>query len=282
LAPVTFGSETAAALVVANGAALLLGMALYRLIVHETGDEGAGRLAPWLLLAGPAAAPFVMGYAESLGAAASVLAVLAARRGRWWLAGLAGAAVGLTWSVGWLLVVPLLVEAVRGAQEASWPSRLARAAAVAGPAVVTAAYLWWVDIATGDGWGNVVTVQTTVFDRELLDPFSALYGAGEDLLVGHHASGLALPWALLAIVLAIVAFRRLPASYGAYLTVVLLVTISSRNIDSSERYLLRAFPLVIAGSLLLRREWQQRLAVTLGLGGLVIYTTAIFLGAKVP
>lgn len=278
----TFGNTTAAALLIGNLAALLLGMAVYRLVLHETADAAIGRLAVWFLLASAGAAPLVMGYGEALGALTSVLAFLAARKRRWGWAAAGALIVGGTWSVGWLLAVPLAFEAARGIRQAGIVERLARVASVAAPVAATAAYIAWVDVTAGDGWRRVVTVQTDVYDRTFLDPVTAMYRSAEDLVAGHHASGLTFLWALLAIAVAVAAFRRLPASYGAYLAVVVFVAISAENTDSFERYLLRAFPVAIAAALVLRREWQQRLAVSLGLGGLVVYACAIFLGAKVP
>lgn len=282
LSTVTFGNETLAALLLGNAAALVLGIALYRLVLTETGDPALGRVATWLLLAGPAAAPLVMGYAETLGAAASVLSFLAARRGRWWWAAAGAAVVGATWSIGWILAVPLAVEAASGLARADLRSRLGRLSAVAAPVAVAALCLRWVEVATGDGWANVVTVQSDTYQRTLVDPLTALYRAGENLFVGHHASGVAFPWAVLAIGLTAVVLRRLPLSYGAYSVVLIVVAISSANTGSFERYVLRAFPLAIVGAMLLKAEWQQRLAIAIGLAGLVVYATAIFLGAKVP
>ena len=282
LSTLTSGNETAAALLLVNGAALLLGIALYRLVLTETGDRAVGRVATWLLLAGPAAAPLVMGYSESLGAAASVLSFLAARQRRWWWAAAGAAVVGATWSIGWLLAVPLAVEAASGFARADLRSRLARLSAVAAPVAVAALCLGWVEVASGDGWANVVTVQSDIYDRTAVDPLTALYRAGEDLFIGHHASGVAFPWAVVTIGLTVAAFRRLPLSYGSYAMVLVVAAISSANIDSFERYVLRAFPLAIVGAMLLKAEWQQRLVIATGLAGLVVYATAIFLGAKVP
>ena len=284
LSTVTFGNATVAALLLSNAAALLLGVALYRLVLSDTGDASLGRLATWLLLAGPAAAPLVMGYAETLGGAASVLSLLAARRGRWWWAAAGAAVVGATWSIGWVLAVPLAVEAASGLARADLRAKAARLAAVVAPVAVAGLCLGWVEVATGDGWENVVTVQSEVYDRTFVDPVTALYRTGEDLFVGHAASGVPFPWALLVIGLTAVAFhrRRLPRSYVAYCAVLILVAISAANIDSFERYVLRAFPLAITGAMLLKVEWQQRLAIAIGLGGLVVYATAMFLGAKVP
>lgn len=99
---------------------------------------------------------------------------------------------------------------------------------------------------------------------------------------GAPRVGVYLPWIALATALCAVAFRRLPASYGAFAAAVLLVTLSSSNIDSFERYLLRAFPLAVAGALTLRSERGVWASTAVGAAGTLAYATAIFLGAKVP
>ena len=52
--------------------------------------------------------------------------------------------------------------------------------------------------------------------------------------------------------LIVVAFWRLPVSYGAFAFCVVVVALSGSNLDSFERYALSAFPLVMAGATLLR------------------------------
>lgn len=282
VSPVVSGHTAVAGMVVANVAALVAGAALYRLVVFDTGDSRAATLATWLLLAGAGAAPLVMGYAESVGTAAAVLAFLAARQGRWWWAAVAGAAVGLTWSVGFLLALPLAVEAARGFTAAPVRERVGRVTAAAMPVLAGVTYLAWVQRTTGRWWGRVYGVQVDVYHRHVQDPVSRIGRVAYDLVAGHHASGIYLPWILLALLLLTVSARRLPASYTLYALVILIVVISSDNIDSFERYILRAFPLVVAAALVIRRERDRLLVVAFGAAGLLAYSTAIFLGAKVP
>ena len=52
----------------------------------------------------------------------------------------------------------------------------------------------------------------------------------------------------------VVAFRRLPLSYGAFAVAVLVVSLTSTNLDSFERYALGGFPLVVAASTLTARR----------------------------
>ena len=102
-------------------------------------------------------------------------------------------------------------------------------------------------------------------------------------LHGHHlGSALHVPWVLVCIALVVVAWRRLPASYAAFATAVLVVSLSSTNLDSFERYALGAFPLVVAASTLTARRRVE--AVVLVLSGLAMagYATLAFVGAVVP
>lgn len=267
----------AAAVLLANLCAFAAGVALYELVVRETGSAPTSRMATWLLLASPASAPMVMGYAETLGILAAILGFLAARSGRWGWAALAGAVVGGTWSIGALFCIPMAVEAWRGPGSKAW-----RALCAAAPALATAAYLAWVQWETRDWYGQVFRVQSTIYKRELREPITRLLKAANDLAAGHHPEGVVFPWAVLTIVLVVVALRKLPLSYGLWSAAVLLVAVSARNIDSTERYTMRGFPIVIAAALLLRRERDQWLAVSLSLAGLVVYATAMMVGARVP
>ncbi len=86
----------------------------------------------------------------------------------------------------------------------------------------------------------------------------------------------------MSVVLVVIAFRRLPVSYGAFAVAVLAAALASSNLDSFERYALGAFPLVVAASTLTGRR-PVELAV-LGLSGLAMagYATLAFLGIVVP
>src|SRR5258708_40194504 len=78
---------------------------------------------------------------------ATLVALLALRREKWWIAALAGVVAGLTRPVGVLLVVPALVEVWSRRPRREYP---ARAAAVIGSLVGTGAYLVWAEHRTGD------------------------------------------------------------------------------------------------------------------------------------
>ena len=62
------------------------------------------------------------------------------------------------------------------------------------------------------------------------------------VLHGHVGTALHVPWIGLAVVLVVVCFLRLPASYGLFAAAVLLAALSGQNLDSFERYALPPCP----------------------------------------
>src|SRR5579862_2198059 len=98
-----------AALMVSNLCFFLFIALLWKLIEHDW-DAAAARRAMWIYLLFPSAFFLSGAYSESLLMAVSAGALLAARRDRWWLAGLLASAATLARPVGVLAVAPLVVE----------------------------------------------------------------------------------------------------------------------------------------------------------------------------
>jgi hypothetical protein len=274
---------SAGLLLLANGAALAATMALVLLARAEGLGPGTGRRAAWLLNLAPPAFVLVMGYADALLLAFSVAAFFALRR-RWWLlAGALGLLAGLTRPVGLLLVVPAAVEAARGLGDTGWAERGRRLLAVAGPVAGTVAYLAWV-AATWGGFLTPLRVQVEAGHHGAFsDPAVTVWRAA-GRAVHHHdvGTGLHLPWIALAVVLVVVALRRLPLSYGLFALAVLVVAVSGTNLDSFERYALTAFPLVLSAATCFRRPATEAAVYALSAGALVGYAVLAFLGAYVP
>jgi hypothetical protein len=84
---------------------------LARLARTESGEE-AGLATVEALLFFPSAFILATVYSDSIGLCAIVLAVILARRGQWFWAGLAGAAAGMTRVNGVVVVLPLLALAI--------------------------------------------------------------------------------------------------------------------------------------------------------------------------
>jgi hypothetical protein len=192
-------------------------------------------------------------------------------------------AAGLTRPVGALLLVPAAVEALRGWRATGPGERVGRLAAVAAPVVGTGAFLGWVGWRYGDALAPLRLQVEGGHHGRLVDPLVTLAHDASYLAHGHHlGEGLHLPWALVALALLVVAFRRWPVSYGAFAAAVLLVALTGSNLDSFERYALSAFPLVLAGASLTASR-RVKWAVIVASGAcLVGYAVLAFANVYVP
>jgi hypothetical protein len=124
-------SSLAAGVLVSNLALLAALALLHRLVERDRGGEAADR-AVWLLAAFPTSFFLSAVYAESLMLATLLGAVVAARDGRPFAAGLAAAACALSKPTGCLALLPVWVEIVTAdRQRAGLPSAGAARAPIA-------------------------------------------------------------------------------------------------------------------------------------------------------
>lgn len=272
------------ALVVVANVSSFVGVVLLAVLARrETGDDALARRAAWLLCLAPAAFTQVMGYAEGTLLALSIGTMLALRARAWWWAAALGLAAAATRPLGVLLVVPAAVEVLRGWRASPSHGRVARAAAVVGPAVGFGAFLGWVRWRYGDALAPLRVQQQGSLRGGVTDPLRTLAHDASLLVHGRHlGSALHLPWALLAIALVVVTLRRWPLSYGAFAAAVLVVALTAANLDGFERYALSAFPLVLAGASLTSGPRVERVVLTLAAAGLGIYALLAFTNLYVP
>lgn len=279
------GVGVGAALVLVSNLSALLAMAgLWLLVRHDLGDRALAGRSVWLLALAPSAYSLVLAYSDATLLLCSVVTFLGARTGRWWWAAAAGLAAGADRPVGVLLVVPLVVEVWAGRhQVAGWSGWAARGSALAAPVVGAGAFLTWVSHQFGDAWLPLTVQQQSGHRGQFTVPVSAMWHDVADALHGHHlGSALHAPWVVLCVALAVVAWVRLPRSYALFATVVLLVSLSSTNLDSFERYALAGFPLIVAASLhTSSRRVELAVLVVSGLA-MAAYATLAFLGMVVP
>jgi hypothetical protein len=267
---------------VANVAALAAGVLLVLLVRREGLEEAVARRSAWLLALAPAAFVLVLGYAEAVFLVLAIGILLAARDRRWVVVIALGLLAGLCRPSGFVVAVPIGIELIRAWRRASAGSRVAGVAAVGSPFAGTALYLVWVDRQFGDALLPYRVQTRSNLKGAFTNPLSSIADAVDGLFHGHVGTGLHVPWMILVVALIVVAFRRLPVSYGAFAAVTVASAVTSANLDSFERYALAAFPIVIVVAILLtdRRWWLAAIgASSLAMTG---YATLAFVHAYVP
>ena len=283
LSPLFAGRKDVALLVLANGGALVYGALLYRLARRELGDEGLARRAVWFLALVPPAFTLVMGYAEALAGCLAVAMFLTLRSKRWWWAALAGVLSGLIRPSGALLALPAAIEALRGLPRTSWSERAGRAAAVLSPLAGVGAFLTWVGFRFGDPFFPISVQQRSFLRGGFVNPAVSLFRAGSAAFDGRFgANGIHFPLLVVLVVLAIVAVKRLPASYSAFAVASVLVALSARRLGSVERYGFAAFPLLLVLASLSASRRMEQAALSMAAAGMVALCTLAFLGLYVP
>jgi mannosyltransferase PIG-V len=294
------GSVVVAGIAISLVAFLVALVMLHRLTERELG-AAAARRAVYLISFFPFALFFSAIYTESLFLALELGALWAGRRGRWWLAGLLGAAGAATRNTGVLMAPVLAVLYLYGPRDDRGPDRQVRAwrpryrvrPDVAWLGLVPlglATYLVWLGTRFGDPFVPFHAAEQ--FRRSFDGPLSAVWeGAGQALgavgvLLGGAGGQLAALRAIglfvvaaLALVAAVGVLRRLPAVYGAYTAVMMLAGLSFPQVGhplaSAGRYLATVFPLFMwAGWRLRDRRVLGAVLVAFALG--LAYASAMF------
>jgi hypothetical protein len=275
------GNPSLALVLIANLGALAAAVVMRRLARSELGDDASAERAVWLTALFPSAFVLVWAYAEALFLVLSLAAFLAARRGRFgWAAAFAFFAA-LTRPVGILLAAPIAIEALRTWRTSSGGGRVVRVASVAAPLAGLGTYLLWVGRTFGDAM-LPFSVQTGL-RGEGMNPLARLVqGLGDLVGVERFGDGLHVPFALGFVALLVVVFRRLPASYGAYATLGVLVALTANNLNSLERYGLSTFPLLLALATLTASRRIEWLGLALCGSGVVAMASLAWLGVYVP
>jgi hypothetical protein len=272
-----------ALLIVANGSALLAGVVLWRLVWRERQDDDLARRAVWIAFLAPPAFVFVMGYAEATLMLCAAVALLGLRSRRWWVAALAAYLAGLARPVGLLLALPAVIEVLRDRWRVPRRDVVGRVAAVVAAPLGTLTYLLWAR-SRGDGFFYPLRVHEEAGRRgELVDPVTGFAHAVREAFSGDHVSAAVHVVAVLILVgLLIVLARRWPASFTVYAAASLVLGLSTRNLDSLERYSLATVPFVIAAADLVWDDARERVVVAVLGAALVAASVLAFTGVMVP
>lgn len=261
-----------------SGASLVVACAaLFKLAAEHGGDRG-GRAAIVVLLAFPTAFFLAAPYSEPLSLAAVALALLAARRERWCVAGLAaGVATMSKYYLGVLVIALLVDHAVR-----SWRrGRRPQLSALAGITLPSAAGLLAIGTFMWSRHGDalyVLHIESSAWGHGLGTPVRLVHNAWREVtsLLDLHGYGMLRAFILddLAI-LGLAAFtvwmllrhrEHLAELVMVVLTAVTFVCMSGP--DSASRLVLPLAPLFVVLGIALART-PRRLALLAACGGIV-------------
>jgi hypothetical protein len=281
LSPLLGDHSLAAALLVSNLAAFGSMVVLYFLTTSEL-DEGAARRTVLYLAVFPTAFFLLAPYSEASFLFLVLVSLWGARRGRWAVAGLAAAGASATRSVGVLLLVPLVAEAIAQRRERGKPvvPKLAWSALAL---VGAGAYALYWQIATGDAlaplhqqatWQRTGAIPTATAVRATYEAwrFPGLYPGGYHLL----------DW--LIVVPALVAggwvARHTRPAFGLYAWLSILVPLSfafgPRPFMSVPRFLVVVFPLLWAFAAWAPRHRGAHEGVVASFAGLQVLMLTLF------
>lgn len=288
------GSLLAGGVLVSLGGLACALYLLHRLVELDFGREVAATTVLLVALS-PMAFVFSAVYSESLFLALSVGAVLAARTGRWWWAGVAGGLAAMSRSAGVVLVVPLALQFFQdgglGSLRRLSPLALVPLGLVAyctllalageDPLAPLAAQEMWMREFAGPfagAWDGAVAAFQGA--RQLLsgsrDPVFFTAAGGDPFAVAGHNLHL-FAWLVAAGVALVGAARRLPVAYAAYAGAALALPLSwpvaPQPLMSLPRFLAVLWPLWLWLALWAHeRPARRRPAVALCAAGLVVAT----------
>jgi hypothetical protein len=280
LSPVLGGHPLAAAFLVSHAAAYGAMVVLYFLTASEW-DERVARRTVLYLAVFPTSFFLLSPYSESLYLLLALTCLWGARRGRWAVAGLAGAGAAATRNLGVLLILPLAVEAFQRWREDRAGGRLAISLAWSGAVVVgLVAYLAFWRALSGDALAPLH--QQATWQREASFPLATVVEGTREAFrfVGLYPGGYHLvDWLIVAPALVAagwVVVRTRPV-YTAYTWASLLAPLAFvfplRPFMSLPRFLLPVFPLLWAGAVWgLRRRGVHEAVVAVSAGLLALLT----------
>ncbi len=258
-------SWIAAGMVVALVAGAVASMALFRLGAEDGGPE-VGRRAVLYLVLFPYAVFLFAGYSEALFLAFATTAWLAARRDRWWLAGLLGAGAATTRITGVALAAGLGVEFLTRHGRRGLRSREVLALAL--PAVPIAVYFAYLHGRTGH-WDAYARALKEGWGRDTVSPWTGLHNTWR--LATDSAQSRAFLWSwraellamLVGVVVTVVLLLARRWGEATFVGVNVAVLSTSAYYASGVRALLVWFPaFLLLARLTVRVRWLHPVVLT--------------------
>ena len=219
-----------------SNVSLLVALIYLGALVRLDFDEDTAARSILYLLVFPATFFFSAVYTESLFLASVLIAFYYARHGKWWLAGLAGAAAALTRPPGVLIFAALALEYLQQ-HHFRWREIRANVMGLAFIPLALLAHFIYLAFKFGNFWLFVKTEQD--WGRPLVGTPQA-----ERVSIGHFAGG-DICIALLSLILITMAWRRLRPSYALFATLAFLMPLASGKLLGMGRFCAILFPIYI-------------------------------------
>jgi len=263
LGEVLLGNYLLAALVISSLAYVGVLFCLYKLTEAQFGQASARRTTIYLAIF-PTAFFFLAAYTESLFLFLTLAAFLCACRGRWWLAGTLGLLSSLTRLQGVVLIAPLLYIYLRDREFRL--SRLdRRMVALLLIPLGTMLYLGYQYLVLGAT--PIVDTYQTQLHAQFVWPWENVLATLQKILSpeGTFINALNLGMTGVFLAMTVLCFGRLPAEYGIYMAVTMVVLMLRRTtlqpLVSMSRYVLVLFPAFMLWGRWGRNPRIQRLIV---------------------
>lgn len=257
------GDAAFSAFFVATLASLAAARLLYRLAALDEGAERA-RDAVFFLAIFPTSYFLHIGYTEGLFLALSLGAFLAARKGKWAVAGVVGALAALSRVNGALLVPALALEAWSDYRRTKRldPRWLWLLVIGAGTAVYLA-----LNKRVAGSFFAFQLYQRDVWNRRLAMPWVSIYDAWRSVWERPPSESIMVGWqelffTLLAISVVLWSWLRLRPSYALWATLNVLLWTSTGFLLSAPRYALTVFPIYFCFARLSDGRPLTRAAIT--------------------
>lgn len=238
------GNHLVAGLVISNVALFFALLFLYKLVEREF-DRAVARRAIFYISIFPTAIFFSAVYTESLFLMLTVASFYYMRERRWWLAGAIGLLASLTRVEGVLLAVPFAIEWWSAYREnaAAGAKNLVPILLIPLGLVLFMAYLW---VLNGDPL--YFTHVQSHWNRQLAAPWTSIANSFHKIATAYGPQTVAqqileLTFTALMIGVLVAGWRKLKASYIAYMGLSILMPLCTSSLMSMPRFALVLFPM---------------------------------------
>jgi hypothetical protein len=275
------GNDLIAGLLISNVAFFFGLLFFYKLVEHQYTRAVAHRAIFYISIF-PTAVFFSAVYTESLFFALTVASFYYIREHKWLLAGIIGALAALTRVEGVLLLVPYAIELFAAVRAAGFkrffapPWRLARIVlGLLAMPLGLGSYMLWLWVLHGDPL-YFSKVQAH-WDRHLAAPWVAAIHAYKVLvhaksMIAVSNESIEVAFTILMIAVLAAGIRRLRPSFSAYMTLSILIPMSTSSLMSMPRFALVLFPMFAILALWGGKPWVNNTIVAFSLPLLGLFT----------